>query len=181
MLRLSWIPLALTVVLSAAPPAYASSKTHGKVVAGWVEKITLLPWNVMVKAKLDTGALTSSVHARDVERFTREDEKWVRFKLAIDPVAGEPATVTVERPLVRRVAIKGAEKEPDSRLVVELSICMNGRRHEVDFSLADRSMLIYPVLLGRRFLEEVALVDAAETFLTKATCDLPPTPQAPAK
>lgn len=173
--------MALAVVLLATAPAHASSKTHGKVIAGWVEKITLLPWDVMVKAKLDTGALTSSLHATDVERFTREDEKWVRFKLAIDPVAGEPAMVTVERPLVRRVAIKGAEKDPDSRLVVELSLCMNGRRHETDFSLADRSVLIYPVLLGRRFLEDVALVDAGETFLTKATCDLPATPQTPAK
>lgn len=177
---LRFLPL-LAVALLAAGPVHASSKTHGKVIAGWVEKVTLLPWDVMVKAKLDTGALTSSLHARDVERFTREDEKWVRFRLEIDPVAGEPATVTVERPLQRRVAIKGAEKEPDSRLVVELPICMNGRRHDVEFSLADRGVLLYPVLLGRRFLENVAIVDSAETFLTKATCDISPTPKSSSK
>lgn len=61
-----------------------------KPVFGWVEKSTLEPWGVEVKAKLDSGALTSSMDARDIETFDKDGEEWVRFRLElVDEASGE--------------------------------------------------------------------------------------------
>jgi hypothetical protein len=170
------MPYILLAVLMAAAlivspsTAAASSRTHGKVIAGWVEKITLLPWGDIVSAKLDTGAMTSSIHATNVERFTRGKEKWVRFDIQLGPDSDSKIIRGVERPLARRVLVKQAGDD-DHRLSVEMEICSNGQLRTVEFTLADRSDLIYPVILGRRFMKSFLVVDPSQTFLTKAACD----------
>ncbi len=167
----------LLLGLSVTPgPALAASSTPGRVIAGWVEKMTLRPWGLVVKAKLDTGAFTSSIDAENIERFERDGEKWVRFDLEVEIVEGETRRVTVERPFSRRVLIKQTEGERDPRIAVDLDFCFDGRRHTSEFTLADRTGLIYPVLLGRRFLQNRAVVDPSETFRTQAACDVPDPP-----
>ena len=52
-------------------------------VFGWVEKTTIEPWGVELKAKLDSGALTSSLHATDVEIFEKDGDDWVRFTVDV--------------------------------------------------------------------------------------------------
>lgn len=177
------MPRALTALLTAALTlsplmADASSRTHGKVIAGWVEKITLLPWGDVVKAKLDTGAMTSSIHSTNVERFVRDKVKWVRFDVEYDTDKGRKQIKNVERPLSRRVLVKQVG-DNDHRLAVELDVCVNGQRRTAEFTLADRTDLLYPVLLGRRFLDSFLVVDSSETFLTKSTCDEPILPPLP--
>ncbi len=53
-------------------------------VFGWVEKSTLVPWGVELKTKLDSGALTSSLHATDVESFEKDGDDWVRFTVNVE-------------------------------------------------------------------------------------------------
>jgi hypothetical protein len=161
--------MAAALIISPSTTA-ASSRTHGKVIAGWVEKITLLPWGDIVSAKLDTGAMTSSIHATNVERFTRGKEKWVRFDIDLGADSDSKLIEGVERPLARRVLVKQAGDD-DHRLSVEMEICSNGRLRMTEFTLADRSDLIYPVILGRRFMKSFLVVDPSQTFLTKAVCD----------
>ena len=164
--------LALLILSSLVDETWASSRTHGKVIAGWVEKVTLEPWGLAVKAKLDTGALTSSIHATDIERFRREGRHWVRFQLELE-VEGKAKRLPLERRLARRVLIKDPGGKAEPRVSVNLELCVNGQRHTAEFTLADRKDMVYPVLLGRRFLEERFVVDPAKTFLIKATCDQP--------
>jgi hypothetical protein len=57
------------------------------------------------------------------------------------------------------------------RDVVKLTLCKNGRNYETEFTLVDRSNFNYPLLLGRSFLKDVAIVDASVTFLHKADTD----------
>jgi hypothetical protein len=137
---------------------------------GWLESIYLKPWNKRLVAKLDTGAKTSSLHARKVERFSKEGEPWVRFALD-DLEDGEDTPIWVERPLVRTAYIKSHQREVSKRDVVTMTVCKNGRDHVAEFNLVDRSKFNYPVLLGRSFLKDVALVDAGATFLYKADTD----------
>lgn len=160
----------LVLAMIAACPAAASSRTPGKTIAGYVEKMTLKPWDVTVSAKLDTGALTSSIHAQQIERFRKDDEKWVRFTLVLEDSKNVVHRIPVERPLERRVKIKEDDDEHDRRLVVLLDFCFDGREHSAQFTLNDRSNYLYTVLLGRRFLEGVAVVDPAESFLTQRNC-----------
>ena len=167
--------LVLFILLS-APQTYANSKTQGKVIAGWVEKISLPESGasskaVTVKAKLDTGAETSSIHAEDIQTFTRDGKTWVDFTLVLKDSQGKVHRVAQKKPRKKRVKIKKHDGVHDRRSIVELDICFDGRIHSALFSLADRSEFIYPVLLGRKFLKGIAIVDSQESFLTQAHCD----------
>ena len=170
-MRQRCIGLCVIVACLVPLPCAADSATPATAIAGWVEKITMLPAGVVTKAKLDTGAKTSSINARNIERFKREGETWVRFDLDLGQPELNEALIGIERPLSRRVLIKDHDDENDRRVVIELEFCMDGRKRKAEFSLADRSKFIYPVLLGRRFLSGVAVIDPAQTFLTQAHCE----------
>lgn len=143
-----------------------------KTIMGWLESVFIKPWNRRLTAKLDTGAKTSSLHADNIEHFSKGGEDWVRFNLGDIEDKGL-APIRVEKPLVRTVNIKckGDDCQPSKRDVVVLTVCKNGKNYEAEFNLVDRSNFNYPVLLGRSFLKGVALVDAEETFLFKADQD----------
>lgn len=157
-------------LLLATAPVHGSSSDPGKVIAGWVEKISLGGQPLTLKAKLDTGAKTSSIHAINIEPFMHEGKRWVKFDLLLKDVDDEQHTLHMEKPRSRRVRIKNNDGEHDPRSVVELEICFDGRKHLAEFTLADRSEYIYDVLLGREFLQGIAVVDPESTFLTQANC-----------
>ncbi len=163
--------IAALLCMSAAANAGEKGKQPGKVIAGWVEKITLLDYgDKPIKAKLDSGAKTSSLHASKIEAFERDGEDWVRF--TFEDKDGEKAVF--ERPEVRGVKIKDLGGGFDRRHVVELDLCFDGRIHTTQFTLTDRSGFIYRVLLGRRFLAGVAVIDPESIYLTKDHCiDMP--------
>ncbi|WP_439828271.1 retropepsin-like aspartic peptidase RloA3 [Aeromonas enteropelogenes] len=139
---------------------------------GWVEKGLILPTGVAVKMKLDTGARTSSMDAQDLEQFTRDGKPWVRFWLRVtDADSGKQVSRQFERPVERHVTVRGAGgKEKQKRPVVTMSVCVGSRVYEGWFTLRDRSKMIYPVLLGRRMLEEMGPVDAGRTFTRQPDC-----------
>lgn len=167
----------LLAVLSLIGVSVTAAKTSGaavdkdrpkeRAVMGWLESVFFRPWNIRMTAKLDTGANTSSLHAERIERFTRNGDKWVRFSLG----RGEDKKVVVERPVIRMANIKQHGKGSSQREVVMMVLCKNGKEYETEFTLVDRSNFSYPVLLGRSFLKDTALVDAGSTFLFKADSD----------
>ncbi len=164
----NWRHPALLLILMLLPSTVPAATQ--RPVVGWVEKILLEPDGIPLKAKLDTGARTSSLQADRIELFTRDNKKWVRFHMQLEDANGKKHELTVERPRVRRVRIKEHEGEYDRRPVVEMSFCIGNERHSTEFTLVDRSRFIYPVLLGRRFLEGFAAVDASQTFTRKPYC-----------
>lgn len=157
------IPLASLLCLSTAFAA-AEPPPH-RALLGFVEWVSLEPEGVPVKARLDTGAKTSSLHSQDTEEFERDGKDWVRFKVPL-----EERTLELELPIERVVLIKRKGAPPARRYVVNLPLCLDGRSYEAEFSLADRSGFNYPVLLGRRFLRDVAIVDPADSFLATRRC-----------
>ena len=73
---LSVLVILVMLAMILADPAAASDPTPepepvGKIIGGWVEKVVMLPSQVRVSAKLDTGARTSSIHAEEIERFEK--------------------------------------------------------------------------------------------------------------
>ncbi|MFO0688093.1 MAG: RimK/LysX family protein [Myxococcota bacterium] len=180
MARQGWIGrLALSVGLlmgiastspAAANPEGTAADDRTKQIAGWVERITLLPSRSIVVAKLDTGAKTSSIHAEEIVRFERGGRDWVRYILVLKASKTKTERVAIESPLVRKVYIKDHQSQPDARPVVELEFCMDGRRHSAHFSLVDRGAFLYSVLLGRDFLAGSFVVDPEATFLIGSSC-----------
>ena len=152
------------------------SIVQARQVLGWVEWVVLEPSNVRFKAKLDSGAETSSLHATDVEPFERNGEQWVRFHVVLtdhkEELDDDAVTeLQMERPVTRDVLIKRHDQESERRYVVTLPFCIAGRQQEAEFTLADRGKWTYPVLLGRRFLEDEVLIDSSDSFLAAAECD----------
>lgn len=142
----------------------ASHNPHPDVF-GWVENAVMMPWGIQVKAKLDSGALTSSLDARDIDTFTRSGEEWVRFRLKLeDQESGELFSNELQRPLYRDLRVRGAGGR-DERPVVLLKVCIGNTIYEEQFSLRDREDMNYPMLLGRRTIRHLGLLDVRETFL----------------
>lgn len=141
-------------------------------VYGWVEKARLLAGNIELKVKLDSGALTSSLHATDIERFERDGENWVRFTVDLDTDDDGDLDVEerIERRLYRNVRIRGAGGL-SRRPVVLMRLCVGSVIHEEQFSLEDRSDMLYPALLGRRTIQHLGLLDVTRTFLNDPDCD----------
>lgn len=165
---LRWVAILL---LACTSPVFADNAGQsGKVIAGWVERIMLKDQPFVIKAKLDTGAKTSSFHAEDIKQFDRDGEAWVSFTLIFKDDDGELVKLPMERPRLRKVLVKEHDGNHSSRAVVGLDICFDGRIRNAEFNLIDRSEFIYPVLLGRRFLADVAIIDPAEIYLTQTTC-----------
>jgi len=138
-----------------------------KTLLGRSEWVGFPSLGTYLKARVDSGANTSSLSADEITRFERDGEDWVRFKLALndDDVAVESQRDEwVEAPIVRRVRILQASGE-ESRPVISLLMTLGPIRENVEFTLNDRSHLEYPVLLGRRFLMDIAVIDVADTYL----------------
>ncbi len=162
--------LAVLILLS----CYATvsfAKSPARVIAGWAEKVRVENHPYDIKAKLDTGAKTSSIHAIDIQPFKRDGERWAKFTLILNDSQGEQHKITLEKPRSRKASIKNHDGNNDTRYVIDLEVCFNGRRFTTEFTLADRSEYIYDILLGRQFLKEAAIIDPDKTFLTLASCE----------
>lgn len=151
-------------VAESAPPVE-------RPVFGWVEKIRIMPLQATVAAKLDSGALTSSMHAEDIELFERKGEEWVRFRIEVeDRRTGQVVSEQLERPLYRDQKVRGAGGS-DERPVVLLKVCVGDAIYEEQFALRNRDNMNYPALLGRRTIQHLGLLDVTSTFLVKPACD----------
>ena len=150
--------------------AFANAGDDHPEQIGWVEPLSLDRGRVVVKAKVDSGALTSSINAEEIERFEKGDEDWVRFELVVKTFDGDIERIPMERPLFRNVRIKEHEGEYDRRPVVKLDFCFNNKKHTAQFNLVDRSRFLYPVLLGRRFLADRVVINPAKRYMTTAKC-----------
>lgn len=120
-----------------------------------------LPW---IKAKVDTGARSSAVHAFDPERFEREGEPWVRF--AIHPwQATDADAVVLERPVVDERHVRSSSGHSEERLVVELELVLARRRLTTEVTLSRRDEMGFRMLIGRETLRHGFLVDPAQSYL----------------
>lgn len=138
-----------------------SNSLQGKAILGRVEYAWLPDVNQYLKARIDTGAKSSSLHATNIQRFERNGERWVRFDVAL----GEDGVAQIEAPLLRHVRIRQASvDELERRPVVKLPIRLGELMEETEFSLTDRNEMLYPILLGRSFLRDIAIVDVAKKF-----------------
>lgn len=137
----------------------------GATVAGWREWVALpdldVPW---VKAKLDTGARSSSIHAFDLEEFERDGAAWVSF--ALHPwQRSEVDTVRSELPLVDRRAIRSSTGHEEERLVVRTKITVVGHDLEAELTLANRDEMGFRMLVGREAMRGLILVDPGRSYL----------------
>ena len=136
-------------------------------VAGWIETVTFPDQGITLEAKLDTGAVSSSLSVTDLERFKRNGKTWYRFTMR----GADGKTATVEQQTSRLSRVMRAEVKDTLRPIVRLKVCLAGHEAVTDFNLTDRSGQDYQVLIGRKFLASRVLVDASRTHLFAKPCE----------
>ncbi|WP_319799278.1 ATP-dependent zinc protease [Halomonas sp. M20] len=156
---------------TSAPPADCPTSDiealENKTLLGRTEWVGFPTIGTYLKARIDSGANTASISAKDITEFEREGENWVRFNLALDEddtVIDSVRDKPIEAEITRRVRIVQASGE-ESRPVITLLMRLGPIKQNVDFTLNDRSHLDYPVLLGRRFMLDIALIDVSQSYL----------------
>ena len=134
-------------------------------VIGWREWVGLPDLGVAhIKAKVDTGAKTSALHAFYVQPFEREGMPWVRF--GVHPLqATATQVIECEAPVkdVRRVTDSGGHAE--MRPVIETTLVVQGETRLIELTLTDRENMMFRMLLGRSALKRRFVVDSGKSFL----------------
>lgn len=124
------------------------------------------PGDLVLEARIDTGAETSSIHAENIQLIEKDGKRWVRFDLS-NPQTG--AAIPLERRLHRRILVKQkTDGGSDRRYVVRMWLTLGETRVWVDVSLSDRNDFELPLLIGRNMLMDNFTVDvSAHHTLTK--------------
>ena len=133
---------------------------------GWLEQVRIGPPDILLHAKLDTGADNCSVHAENIRRFRRGKERWVEFKLS----NRYGARKKLQRKVIRTAKVKTKTGGIQERPVVRLGICLGEHFETGECNLVDRSHFSYPVLMGRNFLAGMVVVDSSDTYTKDPIC-----------
>ncbi|MBM6404640.1 ATP-dependent zinc protease [Phycicoccus sp. CSK15P-2] len=135
------------------------------ILAGWREWVSLpgadVPW---VKAKLDTGARSSAIHAFDLAEETRDGDRWVRFSVHPWQRSDDDAVV-LERPVLDVREVRSSSGHAEERLVVELEVSLVGQVVTAEVTLANRDEMGFRMLIGREALRQGFAVDPARSYL----------------
>lgn len=137
-----------------------------KETIGWIEKVKINKGRLQLKAKIDTGATTSSINAKILKKFKKNNERWIRFKI----LNQKGRSIVLERKIIRTVKIKRKLALPIKRYVINIGICIGDFYKEEEINLANRENFVYPVLVGRNYLRGHFLVDSERTLTTKPVC-----------
>lgn len=134
-------------------------------MVGWREWVSLPDLGVdRIKAKIDTGARTSSLHAFDLERFRSDGREMVRFEA--HPIQRDTSVrIPVEAELVDRRSVRSSTGDETVRPVIETDVTLLGQRWPIELSLIRRDLMGFRMLLGRQAIRGRFVVDPGRSFL----------------
>lgn len=145
--------------------AEVTQQPTNKILLGELENVYIDSIKRSFTARIDTGAATSSLNAIDIQEFERNGQQWVKFHLFDGKEAIDDKT-WLEAPVLKHVKVRQATvSKAQRRAVIELWIKVGKIHEKVQFTLADRTQMKYPVLLGREFIRDIAIVDVSKQFL----------------
>ena len=161
--RMTDVQCIATEAASAEPDSGQSNDraqfVDDKLLVGAIEHVSLPELGLVFLARVDTGAPTSSLDARNIQHFERNGDDWIRFTV-VDPDSEEE--IELERRRTRRVRIiHSTEDEGEVRPVVEMRITLGELTQVAEFTLTSREHLDHPILLGRNVLRDVMVVDVS--------------------
>lgn len=141
------------------------SSPHSSIVAGWREWVSLPDLGVeWIKAKLDTGARTSAIHAFDLAEFDQDGRPWVRFSIHPWQRSAEESTV-VTLPVHDRRRVRSSSGHEQERYVVLMDVALVGRTVTAEVTLSRRDQMGFRLLIGREALRGAFVVDPGRSYL----------------
>lgn len=133
-------------------------------IIGWREWLRLPDLGVdHIKAKVDTGARTSSLHAFGLKEFERDGVPWVRFMIHAEQKSLHPA-IPAELPLLARRRVRDSGGKTELRPVVETVVELMGYRWTIELTLTRRDSMGFRMLLGRQAIRRRFVVDPGSSF-----------------
>ncbi|HDP88408.1 MAG TPA: ATP-dependent zinc protease [Thioalkalivibrio sp.] len=137
---------------------------QGKAVLGWREWIALPDLGLPhIKAKIDTGARTSCLHAFKVKGFRRRGTRWVRFH--VHPQQGDRHTEVQCEALVKdRRWVTDSGGHRTLRYVIETGIVVGSQRYTIELTLTNRDNMKFRMLLGRTAMHDHFIVDPQQSY-----------------
>ena len=131
-----------------------------RLIVGEVEDVILLPWGIKLPARIDTGAATSSLDARDLK---------VEGGVAEFRLSKKYGGMQLRLPVVDWLTIRSSEAS-EERPIVEVEFCIGSKRVRTRVNLNDRSTVRYPLLIGRNALKENFVVDCMQERCSPPSC-----------
>jgi hypothetical protein len=130
-------------------------------VVGWRELVSLPELGLAgIPAKIDTGARTSSLYAHVQDDFVRDGERFVRFAVDWDGVRHFCEAIHVD---VRGITSSNGDQQ--TRFVIKTPLTVGNLSFRAEISLADRSQMQFPMLIGRSALRRRMMVDSGHSWL----------------
>ena len=140
-------------------------KKREKRVVGWKENAALPDLNVKnVVAKIDTGANLASIDAADIKIVTRDEVKFVKFKV----MKRNNTVRKTSAPLEGYKRIKSSNGDVEKRPYIKTTLLMDGISKKIELTLTDRGPMDYTMLIGRKALGKRWDVNPSISFLTNS-------------
>lgn len=135
------------------------------IMLGWREWVSLPGIGVpAIKAKIDTGARTSSLHATGIEEFSKGGKRHVRFE--IEPLQNNETTiVSCGAQIHDRRSIADSSGREETRYIIKTPITLGENEWEIEISLTERSNMKFRMLLGRTALKQNMIIAPANSYM----------------
>ena len=148
-------------------PAIPLPKKRAKKTIGWREWVRLPDLHVgRVKAKIDTGARTSALHAFKITPFTKDGASYVRF--VVHPLQRlRKPEVTCVAVVIDHRSVTDSGGRAEMRYVIRTTLMMGASRWPIELTLTNRDHMGFRMLIGRQALRRRYLVDTGRSFLAR--------------
>ena len=139
------------------------------ITVGWREWVSLPELGLPeIKAKIDTGARTSCLHAFSVEPFEKNGKEWVRF--GIHPHQDDTETeVFCEAEVIEKRMVSDSGGHKEERFVISTELVLADQRWPIEITLTNRDSMLFRMLLGRTAMKNKIIVSPSESFLLGET------------
>ena len=144
-------------------------KRTTKPMIGWCEWVAMSQLGIdKIKAKVDTGARTSALHAWGLEPFERDGVAWVRFK--VHPLQrNNRQVIACEAAVIDRRAVRNTGGKAEMRYVIETGVTLGNISWTIEVTLTNRDKMGFRLLLGRSAVKNRFLIDAGRSYLGAKT------------
>lgn len=148
-------------------PLQAVERPGAPVVIGWKEYVALPELGLPVlKAKVDTGARTSSLHVAEIRHLSGDPDGAAELEIVLAPDRRRPERlVTARVRQLARIRVTDSGGHAEVRPVIETDLVLGPVEKRIRVTLADRSTMLFRMILGRKALERDFLVDVASKYL----------------
>lgn len=137
-----------------------------KIIIGAREWCSLPELGInLIRAKVDSGAKTTALHADNLECFTKNNEKWIRFSLKPLKKLKPNHEITCEAKLIDNRVIKSSNGTKEERYVIETQLFLGDKSYPIEITLTNRNLMGFNMLLGREAIIGRNIIDCELKYI----------------